>query len=251
MMKKVGMIIGGFLLLARLACAQSIGLIVAVEGNASATDTAGLLRALVMKSDIMLNDTVKTEAKSRLQIMLNDDTLLAMGESSEMIIDEYVYNPANAADNAFGVKMGKGVFRTVTSKITDLNPDRFKVKTRRATIGIRGCDLWFDTTAEDEDKVAVLAIPEGKKVIITAIESGKMITIETPTFMTISSRGIIVQRDLTPADRKAAQQGTTPQAGSPGDGVPELPDVGSLTQPDFAPAAGSSVIQSVAQPGGH
>jgi hypothetical protein len=251
MMKKAGMIIWGFLLLARLAGAQSIGLIVAVEGNASATDTAGELRTLVMKSDIMLNDTVRTYVRSRLQIMLNDDTLLAVGESSEMTIDEYVYNPANAADNAFGVTLGKGVFRTVTSKITDLNPDRFTVKTRRATIGIRGCDLWFDTTAEDEDKVAVLAIPKGKKVIITAIESGNMVTIETPSFVTISSRGIIVQRDLTPADRKAAQQGTTPLAGSPDESGLDLRDVGSLIQPDFTPTADNSVIQGVAQPGGH
>ncbi len=242
MMKKIGTIVLGFMLLSGWAKAESIGLIVAAQGKASAVDTAGMARELALQSEIMLNDTVKTEAKSRLQLMLSDDTLLAVGESSELIIDEYVYNPANTADNAFGVKMGKGVFRTVTGKITDLNPDRFKVKTRRATIGIRGCDLGFDTTAENEDKVAVLAIPAGKKIIITATESGDMLTVETPTFVTISSRGIIVQRDLTTADRKAAQQGAASDSG----GL-EFPDVGSLTQPVFTPAADNSVIQNTAQ----
>lgn len=241
-MKKTGIIMLGFLLLAGLAGAESIGLTVAVEGKASATDTSGVGRELVMKSEIILNDTVKTDKKSRLQIMLNDDTLLAVGENSEMIIDEYVYNPAKSADNAFGVKLGKGVFRTVTGAITDLNPNRFKVITRRATIGIRGCDLGFDTTREGEDTVAVIAIPKGKQVIITAIESGKILTIEAPTFVTISDRGIIFQRDLTSADRKAAKQGTTS-----GDGAPALPDTGSLTQSDFTPIADNTVIPGTAQ----
>jgi hypothetical protein len=246
-MKKIGIIVLGFILLSGWAKAESIGLVVATQGTATAVNTAKVARELALKSEIMLNDTVKTDAKARLQIMLNDDTLLAVGESSELIIDKYVYNPANAADNAFGVKMGKGIFRTVTGKITDLNPDRFKVQTRLATIGIRGCDLGFDTTGEDENTVAILAIPKGKQVIITAIESGKILIVETPTFVTISSRGVIFQRDLTSADRQAAQQGTTPQSGSPDGGGPELPNVGSLTQSDFTPITDNTVIQSTAQ----
>lgn len=250
-MKKNGMILLGLLMVARLVDAQSIGLIVALEGKASATDSTGVVRELVVKSEIMLNDTVKTDLKSRLQIMLSDDTLLAVGENSELMIDEYVFNPAVNADNALGVKMGKGLFRTVTGKITDLNPDRFKVKTSRATIGIRGCDVAVDTSGDNEDKVAVITIPEGKEIIIKAIESGEVITVETPTFVTIDSRGIIFQRDLTPADRKGAQQGTTPHAGSPSDGIAEFPDLGPLIQPDFKPAGDNTVIQGTEQHGIH
>jgi hypothetical protein len=250
-MKKTGIIMLGFLLLAGWAAAETIGLVVAAEGKASATDAAGAGRALGMKSDIRLNDTVKTEARSRLQILLNDDTLLAVGENSEMLMDEYVYNPAGTTNNSFGVKLGKGIFRTVTGKITDLNPDRFKVKTRLATIGIRGCDLGFDTTGEDEDTVAVLAIPKGKKVIVTATASGKTLTVETPTFVTINSRGIIFQRDLTPADHKAVPQGAILRAELPDKGGLKLSDTGSLTQPGFTPFADNSVIQGTAQHGFH
>lgn len=248
-MKRTETIMLGFLLLAAWVGAESIGVTVALEGKASATEPAGTPRALAIKSDILLNDTVKTEAKSRLQVSLNDNTLLAVGESSDMLIDEYVYNPAKASDNAFGVKMGKGLFRVVTDKITDLNPDRFTVKTRRATIGIRGCDLGFDTTAENEDRVAVLAIPKGKKVIITATATGKTLTVETPTFITISDRGLIFQRDLTSADRNIAQQVTAPLAGTPEPVGLIPPDVGPLTQPDVTPATDNSAVQNAAQHG--
>ena len=246
---KIIMAIWGLFLAASLAGADSIGLTVAVQGKATAADASGTVRELAIKSEIQLNDSIKTGEKSRVQIMLNDDTLLAVGASSEMTIDEYVYSPANAADNSFGVKMGKGVFRTVTGKITDLNPDRFKVKTRRATIGIRGCEVGLDTTDKNEDRVSVLAIPKGKKIIITAVEGGKQLTVEAPTFVTINSRGIIFQRDLTPADRKNVQQVTTPQAGTPS--VNELgavgQDAGLLTQPAFTPAVDNNVIQGAAQ----
>jgi hypothetical protein len=248
-MMKIIMAIWGLFLAASLAGADSIGLTVAVQGKATATDASSAVRELAIKSEIQLNDSIKTGEKSRVQIMLNDDTLLAVGASSEMAIDEYVYSPAKASDNSFGVKMGKGVFRTVTGAITDLNPDRFKVKTRRATIGIRGCDLGFDTTDEDEDRVSVLAIPKGKKILITAVESGKQLTVEVPTFVTINSRGGIAQRDLTSADYKNTQQVTTPQAGTPS--VNDLgaigQDVGLLTQKEFTPIVDNNVIQSTAQ----
>lgn len=194
--------------------ADPIGMVVAVQGSATAADSAGNARALAVSSDIFLNDTIKTGPASRLQLMLNDDSLVAQGESSEMTIDEYVYNPAQASDNAFGAKLGKGLFRTVTGKITDLNPERFSVKTARATIGIRGCDLGFNITPS-EDNISIITIPAGKKIFIDPLLGEQSLVVESPSFVTIDDRGMIQQRDLTGADRSNAQQGTTPGAGTP------------------------------------
>jgi hypothetical protein len=194
--------------------ADPIGLVVAVQGSATATDSAGSVRTLAISSDIFLNDSIQTGPASRLQLMLNDDSLVAQGERSEMTIDEYVYNPANASDNAFGARLGKGLFRTVTGKITDLNPDRFAVKTARATIGIRGCDLGYNITPS-EDNISIITIPAGKKIFIDPLLGDQSLMVESPSFVTVDDRGMIQQRDLTGADRSNAQQGTTPGAGTP------------------------------------
>jgi len=213
-MKKMILFLTAVFLLAGITHAESIGIVVAVQGNAVAADASGTVRKLALQSDVFLNDTIKTEPASRLQIMLNDDSLIAQGESSEMTIDEYVYNPGKASDNAFGAKLGKGLFRTVTGKITDLNPDRFAVKTARATIGIRGCDLGFNITS-GEDNISIMAIPAGKKIFIDPVAGGQSLMVENPSFVTVDDRGMIQQRDLTSADRGAAQQGTTPGAAAP------------------------------------
>ncbi|MBN2163824.1 MAG: FecR domain-containing protein [Pontiellaceae bacterium] len=251
---KMMMTMLGLLLSVTFCGAEPIGMVVAIQGKATATDSSGTERALAMKSDIMLNDAIKTDVESRIQLMMLDDSLVSLGASSEMTIDEYVYNPASASDNAFGAKLGKGVFRTVTGKITDMNPDRFKVKTRRATIGIRGCDLGFDTTGDKEDKVAVMAIPAGKKIFITDLINNKTLLVEKPMFVTIDNAGLMLQRPLTGANRQQMQQGTTPNAGTPdsGDGTLDtgseelLNETGTLTQETFTPTVDSTDVTDTA-----
>ena len=213
-MKNTILFLAVSLLVAGTVQAESIGLIVAVQGSATATGASGAVRKLALQSDVFLNDIIKTAPASRLQIMLNDDSLVAQGESSEMTIDEYVYNPGKASDNVFGARLGKGLFRTVTGKITDLNPDRFAVKTARATIGIRGCDLGYNITPS-EDNISIITIPDGKKIFIDPLLGDQSLMVESPSFVTVDDRGMIQQRDLTGADRSNAQQGTTPGAGTP------------------------------------
>ncbi|TFH18003.1 MAG: hypothetical protein E4H02_01310 [Lentisphaerales bacterium] len=142
-----------------------IGRVVAITGEAHAVAPGGVQRRLRLKSPIALNDKVLTEEGAKVQIMLADDSVVSAGENSEMVIDEYVYNPGKAKDNGFAMKIVKGVFRVITGKITELNPDRFRVKTRMATIGIRGCDLGFSVTDKGDD-VYIIDIHGGEQRII-------------------------------------------------------------------------------------
>jgi hypothetical protein len=202
------------ILLALMFClpvlADSIGMVVSMQGAATAVGEDGASRTLALKSDIFLNDTVTTAAGSKLQILLSDDSIFAQGENSEMTIDEYIYNPAEASDNAFGVKLGQGIFRTVTGKITDLNPDRFAVKTARATIGIRGCDLGYIITPT-EDNISIITVPLGKQIFVDPIQGDESATIEVPTVVVVDDEGGLESRPITAEDRTQVQQGTTPQ----------------------------------------
>ena len=250
-MKRFVLMVMGLVVSAGLVLADPIGMIVAIQGEASITDSAGKVRKLAMKSDIELNDTIKTGAKSRIQIMFEDDSLVGIGANSEMTIDEYVYNPDSAEDNAFGAKLGKGVFRTVSGKITEMNPDRFKVKTRRATIGIRGCDLGFDTTSDSQDEVSVIST-EGHDIIITAVAGTGSLIVNSPTFVVVDDMGAIMDTPLTREHRQSIQQQTTPNAPTPETAAAEAAPVsaadvveesGSLTQSTFTPVEDSSPVE--------
>lgn len=172
--------------------ADSVGRIVSIEGKASATGADGTVRALEMKSDIFMNDKIVTPAQSKLQIRMADDSMISQGEKSEMTIDEFVYDPGAKKEGSCSLKLAKGLFRTITGKITELKPDRFKVRTNMATIGIRGCDLGFTLDAKKED-ILVFGLPKGHSVLIEkTLEDGIKSVTAGDRILTVVSEGVAV-----------------------------------------------------------
>ncbi len=108
----------------------AIGSVVAFEGKAIASRSESGERGLALKSPIYLQDKVVTGKSTKLQILFDDNSLVSQGPDSEMLIDEYVYSRANEKDGKCGIKLSKGIFRIITGRITDINPKRFKVRTR-------------------------------------------------------------------------------------------------------------------------
>jgi len=146
--------------------ADPVGTVVRITGRATATAPDNTSRNLELKSPVMQKDRIKTEAGSSLQIMFVDDSVISQGESSEMTIDEYVYNPAKKEDNRCTLNIAKGFFRAVTAKITELNPEKFNIKTKLAVIGVRGCEIGI-TVSEHDANVYILSLPDGKSIIVT------------------------------------------------------------------------------------
>ncbi|MDE2510092.1 MAG: FecR domain-containing protein, partial [Elusimicrobia bacterium] len=78
-----------------------------------------------------------TGAGARMQIMLLDQTVFTIGPNSDMMLDEFVYDPKTNAGKV-SAQITKGVFRFVTGKIAQRDPSDMKVKLPVGTIGIRG-----------------------------------------------------------------------------------------------------------------
>lgn len=199
--------------------AEPIGQVVNIQGEATATATDGSARTLAMKSPIHLNDRVTTEPAGKVQILLSDDAIILIGEQSEMTFDEYVFSPDNAEENNSSMSLVKGLFRVITAKITDLNPERFKVKSNLATIGIRGCELGFDIQP-DAEEIQIVRIPEKKEIVVANLFDAKDVKSILQQGVLISARRgqALSQRRLTPADVKRVVIATTPVVASRGKG---------------------------------
>ncbi len=150
-----------------------VGSVVSLEGIATARDIKGVLRSLTLDAPIFLHDTLLTGKGSAMKAMLIDDSTLAQGENSEIMIEEYLFDPESTANNNCTLRVVTGVFRVFTAKITDQNPEKFHVKTRMATIGIRGCELGFRVTDTDED-VYIFEIGDKDKIVIDADSKKKV-----------------------------------------------------------------------------
>jgi hypothetical protein len=209
--------------------ADPVGRVIAIEGQATATGVDGAVRNIELKSDIFMNDKVVTPVGAKLQIRFNDDSVISQGEKSEMTIDQYVYNPKAKKEGSCSLKFAKGIFRTVTGKITELNPERFKVRTNMATIGIRGCELGFRLTENKED-VYVIGLPAGDSIIIEKIlldaEKGALVA-AADRIISVVNEGVavsivpgaaLIERPLTVSEGRQLIHDATParSAGSSG-----------------------------------
>jgi len=159
--------------------AAGVGRIVSIRGTVYATDTRGNRRVLALESWIFAHDRVDTDKGARITIRFRDGSTLSQGESTTVVVDEYVYDGRTCDNSCFAVRFIRGVCRIITGAIAEVNPNRFEVKTRMATVGIRGCDLAFRSSL-DRDDIYVIDLA-GKKLVRvnTTADGSSMVNVLT------------------------------------------------------------------------
>ena len=117
---------------------SNIGNVGALKGTATVTRSSSTLD---IKSGMALKvkDKIITTSGSRVQVILKDNTVVTIGPDSIFVFDAYKFGGKD--DSEVKMHIDRGFFRSVTGKIGKLAPERFKVKTVSATIGIRGTDF--------------------------------------------------------------------------------------------------------------
>lgn len=85
-------------------------------------------------------DRIVTAPNGYVGITLRDDTLLTLGPGSDLVLDNYRFDPKTHEGN-FLASLGKGVLSVVTGLIARRSPDSFAVKTRISTMGVRGTEF--------------------------------------------------------------------------------------------------------------
>jgi len=129
--------------------AQLIGS--ATEAKNEVTGTLDqLVRTINTGDGVSANEIVKTGAGSATLITFLDDTSLAVGASSTIVLDSFVYNPEGNADEAV-INLTKGAFRFVSGKS---DPGKFVIRTQVATLGIKGTD--FVVLCDGEERCGVV-----------------------------------------------------------------------------------------------
>ncbi|MFA6192354.1 MAG: FecR family protein [Sulfurimonas sp.] len=137
-MKTFNKIILSLMLLNSVVLANSVATITSLQGSASIIHEAKSVQA-TLGATLSEKDTLKTEDKSKVQLIFNDETIITIGKNSNFSINEYLYDDNKAPSAKFGLL--NGAMRTITGKIGKIAPDKFSVQTRTTTIGIRGTNF--------------------------------------------------------------------------------------------------------------
>jgi hypothetical protein len=142
-MKRIILIL---LFISNLLIANNIGKIVALDGEATILREGKIIQ--VNKDSVFeKDDTLNTKDNTKLQILFLDDTIISVGQNSTLKINEYLFEEKNTKAE---FSMARGIFRTITGKIGKIAPENFKLKTKTASIGIRGTQII--TVIEDNNE---------------------------------------------------------------------------------------------------
>ena len=95
-------------------------------------------------------------ANSRLGITFEDDTRVELTEQSELVIDEFVYDP-NTNAGKLAVKVALGTVQMTSGKIAHANSNNVNIQTPTATISVRGTD--FTMTVDEIGRSLIILLP--------------------------------------------------------------------------------------------
>jgi FecR protein len=122
-----------------LARSESFGIVKSVSGDVVITSAQTTIKA-VPNMKIVRGDSIKTGDKSSAGLIFEDDTVVALGPNSEMTVDSLMFKPIDH-ELSFVVKLLKGTFSFLTGQIAKLAPEKVKLETPDATLGVRGTKL--------------------------------------------------------------------------------------------------------------
>lgn len=115
----------------------SVGKITATKGEVFISRDGKQITA-TKGSLLELQDSIITKENSKALVLLNDKTSITVGKNSNLGIEDFVLDVQKPSKSKATFKFGKGIFRTITGQIGKINKDKFKIKTKSASIGIRG-----------------------------------------------------------------------------------------------------------------
>jgi hypothetical protein len=220
----LGLLVGLAPLPALAALGDAAGVTGAVQGAARLESPARqtTVDQLASGEDVVMGDAVSTQTKSRLQIMLLDQTAITMGENASLVIDEFVYDPDNAG-SALSASVAQGAFRLVTGGVARNNPEGTKVKLPSAVLTIRGT-----TTEGNCDSTGCIVVlsgtgdqnSAGKKPSQILIESdkGSKVLKRTGFFVLISPDGTITEPERLDEEAASRLAGLFDPLVGPGEG---------------------------------
>jgi len=139
--------------------------------------SAQIVRDEPLKAEVNLGIQSNDEAitnNGRMAITFLDDSTVRLTEHSELLIDEYIYDP-DPSKSKMALTFGLGTARFITGNLNRIDKQNIQLKTPTANIAIRGTD--FTATVDELGRSLIVLLPDayglssGEIEVITATGS--------------------------------------------------------------------------------
>lgn len=122
-----------------LVAAERIGLVKTYHPVAYAL-RQGVEVKLVVGSEIFEGDTITTDSDGAVGIIFNDGAVLTLGPSGKLIVEEFLFKPAQK-NVSFLSRVMKGSVSFISGAIGRIAPGSVQFITPTATLGLRGTKI--------------------------------------------------------------------------------------------------------------
>lgn len=126
-----------------------VGSIKTLKGRGSIIRSSNSVNTQI-GSKVFRNDSLKTGPDGSMAMVFKDDTLLSIGPDSEVVINEFLFSPAEGKLSII-TRLLKGTSAYLSGVIGKLSPESVRFETPVANIGIRGTK--FAVSVEGEDVI--------------------------------------------------------------------------------------------------
>lgn len=137
------------------AAVADIGSVVELKGTAVIKRGKEII-TVANGTPVETNDKVETK-NGVVNIKFKDNTTVKVTENSALVIDDFVYDPKNAAGGKLSLKAAAGTVRYVSGNIAHNNPNSVKINTPTASIAVRGTD--FVMAVDETGKSMIMLMP--------------------------------------------------------------------------------------------
>jgi FecR-like protein len=161
---------------APFAAAAASGEFTFVTGEVTLVKAGGQRVTPAKGTTLDAGDRVITGANGMAQLTMVDKARLSLRPSSQFVVEQYPDKPES--NEGAVLSLLKGTLRTFTGLIASANRDRFVMKTRVATVGIRGSGniLYACEGAECDPSVAGGGTAQGAITVNHTIEGSHAVT---------------------------------------------------------------------------
>ncbi len=129
--------------------AKMVGVVSAAKGDVEVLREGDTMEVQV-GFEVNEKDTITTHSNAKAQIFFKDKTVITIGKDSEFTISEFILKKG---EEKASFSVSKGLFKAMTGAVGQKYPEKFSIKTRTTSIGIRGTHF-FGKISSEQDSIA-------------------------------------------------------------------------------------------------
>jgi len=190
------------------ATAPSVASVTLAVGDVKRITAQGTAAPLAAGAFIVEGDHIITGNNAVAVLVFNDEGRISLRANTELVVKHYKIDPTGA-DTLLEFELVRGAVRQISGQAARKQPERYRLNTPIATIGVRGTDFLAKTSANaletyiQEGKIVVLpslSACSGQAQIGTCAPFASISAADEARYLKVSQGGILERRTLGGAD---------------------------------------------------